>query len=179
MALYGYFQSKKYFMFHVQELKEQWFQFNLSSQAKILNIMDQNKLLGKTIAIQVRRGDYLNLSEYHTVLDINYYRAALEALNYSSEPYTIVCFSDDIEWCKNTLAQAIPIHYFSEGNTPIENMFFTSRCYHKIMANSSFSWWSAMLSANDGKVVAPKNWFGPKHAEHDTKDLYCEGWLLV
>ena len=30
----------------------------------------------------------------------------------------------------------------------------------------------------DGAVIAPKKWFG-ENLNHDTKDLYCDGWILL
>ena len=30
-----------------------------------------------------------------------------------------------------------------------------------------------------GKIIAPKNWFGPDYADKDTSDLYCEGWEVI
>jgi hypothetical protein len=51
-------------------------------------------------------------------------------------------------------------------------------CKYHIIANSSFSWWTAWLSERADKVViAPQKWFnqGPS----DTQDLLPKNWLTV
>ena len=53
-----------------------------------------------------------------------------------------------------------------------------SICKYHIIANSSFSWWGAWL-ANSEHTIAPKVWFGPSLADHDTSDLYCPGWEVL
>ena len=58
------------------------------------------------------------------------------------------------------------------------SMAMMSRCNHHIIANSSFSWWGAWLSRNNGVVIAPKNWFGPK-GPSDWQDIYCEQWRIL
>ena len=54
-------------------------------------------------------------------------------------------------------------------------------CKHNIIANSSFSWWSAWLNNNKDKiVVAPKKWFGSKLVNKlDAKDLIPEEWIRI
>ena len=51
-------------------------------------------------------------------------------------------------------------------------------CSHHIIANSSFSWWGAWLSGSK-HVIAPSKWFGESMSDHDTSDLYCEGWEVI
>ena len=54
-----------------------------------------------------------------------------------------------------------------------------SYCDNNIIANSSFSWWSAWLNSNpDKRIVAPKTWFGPG-VTHDTGDLIPNGWEII
>jgi hypothetical protein len=53
-------------------------------------------------------------------------------------------------------------------------------CKNNIIANSTFSWWAAWINTNESKkIICPKKWFGPKNSYLDTKDLYCEGWIVI
>ncbi|NIQ14721.1 MAG: alpha-1,2-fucosyltransferase, partial [Candidatus Dadabacteria bacterium] len=68
-------------------------------------------------------------------------------------------FSDDINWCKK--------HFignqfdFFEGSKDIQDFSAMIACSGNIIANSSFSWWSAWLNKKPGnKVIAPAIWFG-------------------
>ena len=52
-----------------------------------------------------------------------------------------------------------------------------SRCRHHVIANSSFSWWSAWLSSHPDKiVVAPQAWF---LANQGTVDLLPPEWVRL
>jgi hypothetical protein len=69
---------------------------------------------------------------------------------------------------------------YIEGNNQFIDMCMMSMCSHNIIANSSFSWWAAWLNNNrDKKIIAPKKWFGPSYYYHDTKDLYCQDWIII
>jgi len=67
--------------------------------------------------------------------------------------------------------------FVSETNCPYTDMCLMTLCDYHIVANSSYSWWGAWLS-NSKKVITPKTWFGPG-LNHNTKDIYCDGWVIV
>ena len=53
-----------------------------------------------------------------------------------------------------------------------------SLCKSNIIANSSFSWWSAWLNNNKDKIIyAPKNWFNDKSIRTD--DLIPKSWNII
>ena len=54
-----------------------------------------------------------------------------------------------------------------------------SKCKNNIIANSSFSWWSAWLNTNQNKkVIAPSPWFG-KALNHNTGSLLPDEWIKM
>jgi hypothetical protein len=116
------------------------------------------------VAVHVRRTDYLTMGDYLPVLPVRYYAAASEALfgPYGSVDVTGVhVFSDDPDWCREHL----PWEVRSVGTPPADepmdwaDMLLMARYSALVIANSSYSWWSAWLSGSV-KVVAPRPWFG-------------------
>lgn len=170
--LNGYFQSEKYFSNYNSELysiilNNGNFDKNLKNKYFINN--------GKeNVSVHIRRGNYLQLSNYHEVLDINYYNEALNKFN----DCNIFVFSDDIEYCKNHFNNRN--FNFIENSSDIEDLYLMSLCDHNIIANSTFSWWGAWLNQNQNKkIIAPKKWFGIDNSNIDTKDLIPNTWIKL
>lgn len=124
-------------------------------------------------SIHIRRTDYVNLKDFHSNLDMNYYNDAMNLIQ--SDKYIIL--SDDINWCKQYFKGNE--FTFIEGNSPQIDQAIMYSCKNNIIANSSFSWWGAYLNINlDKKIVAPSNWFGPK-LQHNIKDLIPQNWNVI
>ena len=164
LILCGYFQSERYFKEYESEIRSE-FTFKQPPPKKV----DDD-----TVAIHVRRGDYLKYREHHPTCSLEYYKKAMNL--FKGKKFMI--FTDDKDWCKK---------YFDLHNTVIstqekaeEDLQLMSLCSHHIIANSSFSWWGAWLSNKKGSiVVAPEKWFGPSYWTHDTKDLYLDNWKII
>lgn len=173
MLLTGFFQSEKYFAKHKEEIIKKLFlkdEYIDQIKSKYKELLQE-----ETISMHIRRTDYLAMQQYHTVLPVGYYSKALESIGTKGKK--IVVFSDDPEWCKQKFIGDKFV--FIEKNLPIVDLFLMSLCKENIIANSSFSWWGAYFNANKSKrVIAPKDWFGPAY-DHNTKDLYCEGWEVI
>lgn len=138
---------------------------------------DQIKTRIESVAIHVRRGDYIGHNGFHE-LPFSYYLEALQ-----NTPGSIFIFSDDIPWCKDTFKES----YFDrdvnfahcKDYLDLELMSF---CNHNIISHSTFSWWSAMLNRKDNKkVVAPKYWITLEkdRATYDSKLHYPEQWIKI
>lgn len=69
----------------------------------------------------------------------------------------------------------------SDPSTFLEDMFLMARCQSHIIANNSYSWWSAWLNPGEGKrVIAPARWFAPgKLAACNVLNLYLDDWILL
>lgn len=142
-------------------------------------ILDKTPIEGNSCAIHIRRGDYLNLTDYHAVLPIDYYRRAIDLMK--ADSYTIFC--EDEAYVQTFIANLglTNVHFQKSGNDLLD-WFIMRQHKHHIIANSSYSWWSSYLAKEDGKrVIAPEKsaWFGPKYKQNNVDDLYLQNWELV
>jgi hypothetical protein len=78
--------------------------------------------------------------------------------------FTLFICTDDIEWTKKNITFHPNTFVLSDqGFTPAVELVLMSSCQHNIIANSTFSWWSAWLNTNPSKiVVAPHSWTATK-----------------
>jgi len=169
LGLMGYFQSEKYFKDCEPTIREL---FSVDEQSHdVIKNKYGTVLENKTVALHVRRGDYLKFSNHHAACTLDYYHKAISSFD---EDFVFLIFSDDIEWCKTKFIGDKFI--FIENNEDYIDFYLISLCDHVILANSSFSWWGAWLNANKNKkIIAPKKWFG-ENVPHDTKDLIPVSW---
>jgi hypothetical protein len=112
-----------------------------------------------------KAGENLHAKVTSTKLPLAYYLKAIDILKKKDIVAKFFVFSDNPEQARN---------FFKEGNDFIilnnnrgfdwEDLILMSKCKHHIIANSSFSWWSAWLSKSPNKIIiAPKNFkYTPK-----------------
>jgi len=193
VSLFGFFQSEKYFANIKNEIAKD-FTFHESISGPVRELMDS---LDETpLFLHVRRGDpnlvdargfkwsYTQCSSQHPPQPLSYYEEALK--NFPEDQPVIIC-SDSPGWVKeqemfsgDRFMISEPTDKYSDGSyEPFVDLCIMSMCSGAIIANSSLSWWGAWLQRGRGPVVAPKMWFGPDYADKDTKDLYCDGWIIV
>jgi hypothetical protein len=186
----GYFQSYLFFEKNYEKLKS------------ILNLkLLQNRLKDEFLylindvnaTIHFRIGDYAKLKDYHPVLSIDYYVNAINKLNsiypeckkilifYEPNDYEII--NRNLNYLKNKFIN----HEFIIIDNQIEDwkqMLIMSLIKNNIIANSTFSWWSAYLNINNNNtVIYPSIWFGHKIFKNMTtkqkKDRFPEKWICV
>jgi hypothetical protein len=171
--LYGYFQSEKYFK-HIENEIRQDFTFDSEIVEVCTDFLKNVVQSDEVISLHIRRGDYLKLQSFHPVPPIEYYIESLKKL----PDVPVLIFSDDINWCFMQSVFDGDRFFASQANLAEHDMCLMSMCKYHIIANSSFSWWGAWLAKSE-KVIAPKIWFGPSLMDHDTSDLYLEGWEVL
>ena len=173
----GYWQSPKYFEDYAEDLRSQFVPKTLSKKAQELREVFLNS---SSVALHVRRGDYLDFSsdpspeETMYLLEKSYFEKAIEKINNLSPGVDIFCFSDDISWCKKELVGP-NIHYIerSYGLTDFEEWHLMSLCKHQIVSNSTYSWWAAWLNSYSQKIViSPDRWFG-------NHDIFPSSWVKI
>jgi hypothetical protein len=196
ILLFGYFQSYKYFECY----KEQIYKMIKLEQSKeiVRNLYLENisniQFL-ETISLHFRIGDYKLYPDTHPILNIDYYRNALQYIldndkNNSSknvlyffEQKDILEVTEKIDVLKENFTNYninfIPI----DNNIGLEDwqeMLLMSLCKHNIIANSSFSWWGAYLNESNEKIVCyPEVWFGTKMKDKNVSDLFPNNWVKI
>ena len=152
----GYWQNELYFSDIREELLRDLTSISSISDLGVFYMEGIKK--SNSVSLHVRRGNYLNLKNFN-VLDIDYYMKAVEYIRKNVEKPTFYIFSDDLEWCKNSLGFLDNCIFVDSTKTEIDDLKLMSFCKHNIIANSSFSWWGAWLNQNCKKtVIAPKGW---------------------
>ncbi|MDU1889293.1 MAG: alpha-1,2-fucosyltransferase [Dysgonomonas sp.] len=177
--LSGYFQSEKYFSSIRKDLISD-FRFPLldvKNEELKLKILDEN-----SVSIHVRRGDYLKKCSVnvHGVLDLEYYKKAIEYLKEKETSLTFYIFSDDIEYVKNNFnfLSNIKIVDINAGKDSWKDMALMQSCKHHIVANSSFSWWGAWLSERGGINIAPSKWYS-EYVNYNIFDFIPNEWEII
>ena len=197
VALFGYFQSYKYFEKETNQIiKYMKLQEKKQNMRKLLTRICGNKC---TISLHFRLGDYKSLTHHYTPLGLDYYEnSILNILNtLGSQPisqdtissdHIVLYFCEDNDLAEvepniNQLRSKFPSIVFQRAPNNIEDwqsMLLMSCCDHNIIANSTFSWWSAYLNTNPNKIVCyPDNWFGPALPTHNTHDLCPPAWTKI
>lgn len=164
----GYFQSYKYLEKYESKLKKE-INFKYQSSDKI-NVILEKIETSNSVAIHIRR------IQYDSLLDLIYYKEAINYINNRTNKPSYFIFSDDLEWCKKNF-DFLDTKYFIEhdSNDEIIDLHLMSLCKHFIIANSSFSWWGAWLSKNDYKIV-----IAPKNTDIGViGDLYPLNWIQI
>lgn len=156
----GYFQAAQYYTAIRPQLLKDFVprqKPNKINEELLKNIWSAN-----SISIHVRRGDYIQLQNTHGLCDLDYYKKAVRLIKETVKNPHFFLFSDDIPWVtKNLKIDAqFTIVDTNKGREGAWDMWLMKHCQHNIIANSSFSWWSAWLNENPDKIViAPKQWF--------------------
>ena len=192
VSIQGFFQTEKYFA-GIRDVIRKEFTFHEDLVTPIVEFLNELK---DPIFLHVRRGDpnlvdargfkwsYTQCSSQHPPQTLEYYE---EALKRFPEDQEVVIVSDSPEWVMeqelfkpDRFYVSTPEEKYPDGSyTPYVDLSIMYHCKGGIIANSSLSWWGAWLQNGAGKIIAPKNWFGPDYADKDTSDLYCEGWEVI
>lgn len=164
----GYFQSPVYFDDYADQIKNK-IKFDFFKSNEVLAIAD---LIAKTnsVSIHIRRVQYDNL------LEIEYYRKAIELLNKKSINPIFFIFSDDIAWCQKHFENLGEFDYVKHDvEDEAADLWLMSQCRNHIIANSSFSWWGAYLSNHSSKIV-----IAPKDTQIGVRsNFYPKDWIEI
>lgn len=147
------------------------------------HITDTYGDLSDTVAISIRRGDYLlYLDKWFAVPTADWYHEVIET--YFKDKKLLIS-SDDIDWCRENFSRYDDVRFCDEE--PETALFTLARCHGGFIgSNSTFSWWAAYLgedTVDEHEIIFPSRWWSLKctnqevllpdrWTKHDLKNNY-------
>jgi hypothetical protein len=180
VRLVGYFQSARYFDDCEATIRQE---LAPPPAADALSREIAQRLGANSVALHVRRGDYVSNPKnaaLFAVCGVDYF---VRALAHLSETAEVFVFSDDMAWARAHLPAALAprtLVFVDDGSrrSGLADLWLMAQARHHVIANSSLSWWGAWLAAPSGGLkVAPARWF--VDAAMDDRDLVPAGWLRL
>ncbi len=170
ILLQGYWQNHFYFD-HLKELLREEIvpkkKFNMPWLASIKT--------SQSIAIHVRRGDYVG-HPVHEVCNDKYYFNAIESIRSKINNPVFFVFSDDMEYAQSLFIKEKDFVFVNEKEA-IPAFWMMKNCRHFILSNSSFSWWAQYLNTDHNIVIAPSRW---SNENHNLKPgIYFNHWEII
>lgn len=188
VMIYGYFQSYKYFEANYETISRM---IGLEQMKfELLKKMNYDStFLNNVISMHFRIGDYKPIQHIHPIMTKEYYVRCLNHIQTlcKDTKLTVIYFCEDVDISYvheviSYLSEKFPQLTFVRGEKKLkdwEQMLLMSCCHHNIIANSSFSWWSAYFNSWEDKIVCyPSKWFGPS-LTNDTRDLCPPEWIKI
>jgi hypothetical protein len=178
IVLNGYFHSPDFFQTHFIQIRDM---LQIDSRQKYV------KNEHHAISMHFRIGDYKDLPDCHPILNVEYYKDALQYILWMDPTITCVeyfCEDDDLDTVKTNIEmirQEFRNVAFERRRmeTEWEELLAMSANKHNIIANSSFSWWAAYLNTNEDKIVCyPSIWFGRLIPQH-VSAMFPRNWIKI
>jgi len=173
---FGYWQHQGYVQ-NVLPLLREHFKVRPKLYTERYLELKEQIVCSESIALHVRRGDYL--TKGHHLLPIEYYAKALDMLVEKKVEGKVYVFSDDVTWCKENF---IGSHFVFVNEVDYLSFDLMRLCPHKIVANSTFSWWAAMVGdIYNGMTMAPLRWRLRDDQEEKIKEqgFIPEHWIRI
>ncbi|MBQ7430032.1 alpha-1,2-fucosyltransferase [Butyrivibrio sp.] len=180
----GYWQSEKYF--DSEYVKSRLINEFAIDKKLVLTDDESRRILEQieseeSVSVHVRRGDYLNpgvVENHGGICTDDYYKRAIEYVLDKKPGAKLYFFSNDTKWTKEKygdLGEVVSLEG-REEISDIAELLLMSRCKNHILANSSYSWWSAWLNDNSDKlVIVPSKWANLKQMD----DIYTDRMICV
>ncbi len=184
IKLSGYFQSYKYFHEYKSEFLAEidWYAKRDAVKSKITDVNP-----GYMVSLHFRIGDFKNL-ENHPIMPMEYYINAIKYIEARESNVKILyfCEEDDKDFVFNNYINPLRTIFenitFTQTKNKLEDweqMIAMSLCKHHIIANSTFSWWSAYLADDKYKklICYPDIWFNSTLI-NNMMDLFPGHWIM-
>ncbi len=187
----GYPQETLYFSLSQKRnwyMEGTWHNYNYTKiRSKLINELQFNtdnveldsKLLEdlhatNSVSIHIRLGDYCGTE--HQIISKDYYVKAIQLIKMMIADPQFYVFSDDITHAKDYIPITDKMTFIEQnkGKNSWIDMMLMSKCKHNIIANSTFSYWAAILNSNPNKKVVQPVWYAKGR-----KMWRVKGWFIV
>ncbi len=165
----GYWQDVFFFKDFELELKKNINNLFISNNISLKN---KNHIINPEsyIVMHIRRGDYSEMKDYHS-LEIKYYLDAFKLVSkrYSNIKGVHICTNDQ-NWCKkNIFFPGLEIKYSSRKSDMFSDFQIMHNSQFLVISNSTFSFWAGFLGNHD-IVILPSLWYNNKPFEFIPRD---------
>jgi hypothetical protein len=170
----GFWQDKKF-------LNETFVADVRGAVSQVRRTQNLKDPVDNAVCIHIRRGDYLTNTHWfkrqQIALGLEYYEAAIAHIKREEGLSQFHVYTDDEQWAQEMLfdhpeVSVIPSKHLS----PSQLLSQMAHYQHFIIANSTLSWWAAVLSnALPRHVVCPKQWGICK----TSIDLSLADWIVI
>jgi hypothetical protein len=181
--LRGFWQSPKYFSHIETEIREELEMIELPRERD--RALLEKIRATESVCIHVRRGDLVSNPEFaarYHVQAPSFYQQAVHMLKQRSRRLHFFVFSDDADWPRKHLSPGDEVEFLcgetGAGREDWQDFQLMRACKHFIIANSTFSWWTAWLGASpDKQVIAPRLWY--RDSDKPPPDLIPSNWTVI
>lgn len=153
----GYFQNWRYVYDSINEIESE-IQSVLKNHVKKLPELFLESDYG---IVHYRQGDLLDYRRTMGVLNVEYFQMAIStALKTSGRPIKVIVLTDDKMAALRNLSHVADRVYGPEEISEWQGLAAMSNAKFVITANSTFSWWGALLASKKGaEILIPSPWF--------------------
>lgn len=165
VRLNGYFQSFKYFEHYKDDF------LALLSWPDV-SLADINP---NSVAIHIRRGDYIQHQAIHLICVDEYYRDA--AKHFENAEFNV--FTDDLRSVYESFSKNDYLGSKAklvQGATELDDLYLLGQHDNIICSNSSFSWWGSLIGKKKEKIIVPDLWY-KNFENHD--DIYRSDFTRI
>ena len=153
LIINGYWQDETYFSAYAPIIRKE-LQPPLPEDQRNLQLGEQIRGC-ESVCLHIRR------VRYERRLGADYYQAAIDRVLAETKRPHFFIFGDALEWPgKHLNFHSAPICMVHENkDNELADLWLISQCKHRIIANSSFSWWGAWLpeKSTEGIVFCSRN----------------------
>jgi hypothetical protein len=135
---------------------------------------------GHSVALHIRRGDYLEIDYLQNICSMSYYETAIKYLRKHLPNAVFFVFSDDPNWCRQTFCdKSFIIVDENRGMDSWKDMALMSRCKHFIVANSTFSWWACYLGQQLDSICVGPEYLARGLDDLSTRDFFQDHFVRI